>query len=244
MRVLLIGLLVGTAAPAFGLEKAPRAAADFEEAWARSGTCLQTLSYYNTCSAWGWTWSGFQPGDNIAVSFERADVGWYPCHAPLGRLHGTAVYTFHGVPSGYGYTGTVQLYASDENGLPTGTPGPSQTWLPRTGQAYELWFEWVPPRFVVVYTLGPGEGNPLSLYSDGPAGPPGGPPDMGRCYPTTRQSHSRVWSSGQSPSEASYLMDSVGAAELLAQAAVHMPFEDGPTSVGAQSWGRVKSLYR
>ena len=243
-QVLVIGALAFACTAASALERSPRTAPALEDQWSRSELCLHSVSYFNLCSGWAWAWSGFEPGTSISVQYERRTTGWYPCKGFNGYLWTTAIYTWHGSPSGYGFTGTAEIFASDAEGRPIGPPGPTMPWLPATGNAYDIWFDPVPPQFVVVYTTGPGHENPLSVASDAPAGAPGGPPDMGRCYPLDRRSRTHFWGPDQEPSEASHFVDSVGAAELFAAASIYMPYEDGPTSVESTSWGKVKALYR
>ena len=90
------------AAPLFALERAavPIGDRDFDESWAAGTTC--TVSYYNTCTGWLWTWSGWSATDVIGQVFD-------PCCSENAMLAATTVYAWTGARSDYGFTGTISI---------------------------------------------------------------------------------------------------------------------------------------
>jgi hypothetical protein len=232
--LLVTALLSLAAATSPALEKVARPASDAEHDGWETGTTY-SIAYYNTCTGWIWNWTGWSPNDRVGVVF----TGIY---APLGILGANWLRFGTGSPSGYGFTGTVDLFYPDASGCPAGASFASQAFLPATGWNLVAWGGVVvgSTSFVVALTFGPGQGNPTGLSSDHPAAGPTGPPACGTCYPTTRPRHSWYWGTAASPlCPGSGLNDGVCDAELLLDAGFVSPY-----SVQRESWGQIKSLYR
>jgi len=227
---LAVAVLVA-AAPAFALEKtAARFHARAE--WSR-GIGTYSISYYNACTGWVWVWSGWDAGERLGVVYEN------PCFGDPEWVTGSRVFVQTGAPSGYGYTGTVEVSVANADGTP-GDLLAQQPFLPATGWNELEWFARLRGDlgFTMTATLGPGAKNPAGFVTDHPAAVPGGPPPCGTCYPTTRESHSYVFGSdGGTP-----FHDGTCDAELLFEAAVFC--QDLHSPVTPVSWGAIKNLYR
>jgi hypothetical protein len=214
------------------LERASRAMPDDRDAWTRASTVA--LRYYNICTGWAWSWSDFAPNERVGVSFV----------APLnvsGNLVATSLFAFSGAPSGYGYTGTVDVHLADTQGCPT-TLLQSQPYLPTSTWSTHLWNVSIPQRFVVSITL-PGTPEAASLYnftSDRPAAGPTGPIACGSCYPTTRATRSFLYGPASIPDcPGTPFFDGFCNAELFLEAYVKYFVPIQPLS-----WGGIKALYR
>jgi hypothetical protein len=237
--LLALQLALHASAPGAGaLEKAtsrlPNAGRD--EGWRAATTC--SISYYNVCTGWVWTWSGWSPGDRVGVVFDTC--------CPGGRfLQSTGLYASVGAPSGYGFTGTIAVHDADAAGCPGGALSASQPFLPAAGWNAFGWNVTVPSRFAVVATHGPGAQNPAAYPSDHPEAGPTGPAACGTCYPTGRAAHSFYYGTIASPlCPGVAVEDGLCAAELLADAITSCSVTSAGGSLSADSWARVKSLYR
>ena len=76
-----------------------------------------------------------------------------------------------GVPQGYWFVGSLEVYAADENCCPTGSPLATMTPIfPHAGWNHYSWSDLrVPSRFVVTYRqVGPSIGSPIQFTSDRP----------------------------------------------------------------------------
>ena len=239
-RFLIVAALVlALCVPTTGLalEKAAAVARDIEHdsAWRGSTTC--SVSYWNTCTGWLWTWDGWGPNDQLGVTFDSC--------CPSGTsVTGVQIYVWSGSPSGYGFTGSVDLYNADANDCPTGAPLAQQPHLPVNGwNAIPFGGAGGVPvtgSFSVVMAMGPGAANPVIIPSDHPAAGPTGPAACGSCYPTTRETNSFYWGTPSTPvCPGSPLFDGICNAELWFDAAMTCTTPVEPTS-----WGQVKNLYR
>jgi len=197
-------------------------------------TC--SLIYYNTCNAWVWTWSGWGVGERYGVGFETC------CGVSASLLDGW-IYIWSPAPSGYGFTGTLEVCAADPNRCPTGSPIHSQPFLPAADWNYvQFGFASVPDAFTLTYTVPDAlYGDPHAIATDFPAsGGVGEPPACGTCYPTTRVTHSFYYGTTGSPlCPGQTFDDGTCDAELLWELRVACT-----VSVDDFSWGRVKSVFR
>ncbi len=232
--------LVSTwAGPSTALEKASRVYLDDDRDEWRGGTPC-TIRYYNFCTGWLWVWSGFDPDTRMGVNFTS-------CCGPseLPELVQTEVFFNSIVPGGYGFTGTIDVFAADGNGCPIGAPLGSQPFLPASG-FNTVSFASSPvsiptSSFVVAFTLPSTLNNPATIASDHPAAGSTGPAACGNCYPNTRTTHSFVYGSAASPiCPGSTFNDGVCDAELLWEADTNCI----TVSVEPTSWGQIKNLYR
>jgi hypothetical protein len=220
------------ASSGLALEKtAARITDDSRDGWAAGTTC--SVAYYNTCTGWVWIWSGWSPNDRVGVNFDTCGDN---C-----TLESNWWYVWTAAPSGYGFTGTIDVFAADGSGCPSGAPLASQVFLPVS--AWNL-FSWgslsVPNSFVVAGTFGPGLANPTAFASDHPAAGPTGPAACGLCYPTTRVNHSYYYGTSGSPlCPGSALNDGICDAQLFLDAQLTCT-----VAVEQESWGSVKNLYR
>jgi len=231
----LAGLAAVAAPPASALEKHPARWSEplGEPAWnAASSTCA--VSYYNTCNGWVWVWDNFFHGERIGTVFESCcasdrdsglDASWLFVEQAAG-------------PAGWGYTGTVSVYAVDDDDCPIGSPLAEAAWLPEPGWNRLAWDGIsIPERFAVVATFSDefGFGSAVAVPSDGPL-------SCGICFPSTRQPHSFLWGTATTPlCPGSALDDQVCFVEWLARVDVECRQS---SSVDDASWGRVKGLYR
>jgi hypothetical protein len=146
---------------------------------------------------------------------------------------------------GYGFTGSVDVWAADAQGCPTGSSLASQTLLPASGWNTLTFANVdVPSSFVITYTLGPGTpggvADPLAVVTDHPAAGPTGAVACGTCYPTTRTIHSYYFGTpGTAVCPGSPFDDTICFAELLFGA-----FLQCPVPVSETSWTQIKALYR
>jgi hypothetical protein len=194
--------------------------------WDSFATC--EIVYYNVCTGWSMGW---QPcGNNrLGVNFQACQDG---C-----RLESSAMYMWAGSPPGYGFTGTVDVFAADANACPTGPVLASTPFLPVGGWNKQVWGAvTVPSSFVIRATVGnAGYTNPALFALDLPQS------GAGVCYPANRTVHSYYYGTVASPlCPGSPFYDAVGAAELAWVAGLSAC----PTSLESASWGRVKTLYR
>lgn len=196
-----------------------------------------TITYYNACTGWSWAWSPWETGERVGVVFE----------VPIGDavLETTTHLVRSAEGTGWGFTGVIEVYASDENDCPTGLPLAQTYWAPRPWATLHTIF-WggvaVPQRFVVAVTFQAPTGflDPVKLLSDHPAAGPTGPAACGLCYPTTRAAHSFRYGMVASPlCPGETFADPLCDAELGWTA-----FLSGVTAVESSSWTGIKGLYR
>ncbi len=239
LRILLAATFVATllASPAFALEKSSQRLSDTDRAdiWRGSSSC--TLQYYNICTGWIWIWSGFAPSAQFGVSFTSC--------CTIGYTTGVGAvwsYFYTGAPSGYSFTGTIDVFDADASQCPTGAAIASQAFLPVTGwNSTDFGGIPVPDRtFAVAVTFGAGASNPAAVASDHPAGVGAEAPACGTCYPIDRANHSFDYGTTSAPlCPGSSFNDGVCDAQLLIDADVSCA-----VSVEQNTWGAVKALYR
>jgi hypothetical protein len=231
-------LSLGIPATSNALQKKSVRLPDDSNEW-RGGSTACSIRYYNTCTGWVWVWSGFAPEDRVGVNVQTC--------CPPGTATGVVsaeIFVATSAPSGYGFTGTIDLWAADENGCPTGPSLASQPMLPT-----ELWsvpdFSSspvpVPDNFVITYTFGPGPlADPTGLGTDHPAAGPTGPAACGTCFPNSRTIHSFSYGNASTPAcPGSVFNDGICDAELMWEINLVCT-----TSVEQNSWGQIKGLYR
>jgi hypothetical protein len=153
------------------------------------------------------------------------------------------VHFWSSAPAGYGYTGTIDVFAVDGNECPTGLALASTTLLPVSGwNGVGLGHVDVPPNFAVSFTFGSAPATPASITSDHPAPGPTGPAACGTCYATTRSTHSYYWGNASSVvCPGSTFFDGVCDAAFLWDVSMHC---QAPVSLQSTSWGAIKGLYR
>jgi hypothetical protein len=238
--VIALALAILCRAPsAHALEKAAPVPADPGPApWDGAPSCK--VSYYNICNGYVKAQWPLQYGERVGVSFGAC--------CPEAVLAGTSHYVMWPQPTGYGYTGSVDVFEADGQDCPTGPALASQPFVP-TGfyQWYTLaWSVPVPDRFVVVVNAGsrdPASPSTLGLASDVPEAIPYGngfPEACGLCYPATRENRSYSWgvpSNPLCPGEP-FPGETTCAPQLLWTARLLCP-----VPVERMSWGRIKALY-
>lgn len=219
---------------ASALEKTSLRAIDRAEDWNVSSST--TVRYYNYCTGWVWIWSGWSPGETVGTEFYLRCNGMF--------LNVSWALTFSGVPSGYGFTGTIAVRDAG-----CGMTRATQPYLPPATAGWHA-TAWggppVPDSFVVEITWGAPSGftNSTGLASDRPLAGPTGPAACGSCFPTTRETRSRHYGIGGSycPSGVA-ISDGLCDVELMLETRIKTPC-DVWSSVEEESWGRIKSLYR
>jgi len=223
-----------TASVGHALEKTamPFKGGDHRDEWA-TGTQTCTVSYFNYCTGWAWIWYNLPPGDRVGVAF--SDCGG-AC-----TLGASDMFFWQGALSGYGLTGTIAVYASDDNECPTGPPLASQALLPVTGWNIASWDTPVPNDFVIVYEFAnatwPWRPAPVT---DHPSAGPTGPQACGTCYPTSRVNHTFLYGSAGSPlCPGSAMSEGVCDSQVLANA-----YMSCSVPVESRSWAGIKAQYR
>jgi len=199
--------------------------------WISPGWTIE-FSYYNFCTGWVRTLDGWEDGDVVGV--------WFP-HLEHANVMGARLYLWSGLPSGYGYTGTIALHQADASLC----PGPrlaASPFLPATG------FNWVTVsgyfsglgQYVMALTMARPGSEAWALVSDHPSAGPTGPPAIGHCYPSDRVTHSYYYGNETSgricPGQRIRVQHDV---ELLWDIVLA-----DPGAVESSSWGAIKSLYR
>lgn len=230
-----VTLAVLVSSPSSALEKTSVRITGQErpDSWNAGGS--YTVRYYNNCTGWVWVWSGWSPGERMGVCFDPPGASeWF--------VNTTWALTFSGVPSGYGFTGTISLLdGCDCSAGPLATqayaPPVTSGWNPT------LWGGvLVPSPFLVSITWSAATGftNSTGIASDHPFAGPTGPTACGTCFPSNRVSHSRYFGVGTAycPSGIT-LSDGLCDIEFMIEAA--LVFVD---PVESRSWGGVKGLYR
>ena len=232
-RTILLATLASTVlavSSVHALEKQARLFAE-DAHWRGASTC--SLVYYNTCTGWIWIWTGWAPSERLGVQYDAcAD-----CANP--ELATTFAYVYSGAPAGYGFTGTLGVYAADASDCPTGSALASTAWLPVAGWNTHAWNVPVPASFAVMMTMGAGLSNPTAFTTDHPAAGPTGPQACGFCYPLGRPNHSYGWGTTGPPCPGIPLNDGVCDAQLLWDAQLNCPI-----ATESSTWGTIKSLYR
>ncbi len=239
LRSLTGSLILLAATSASALEKTAVPLSDRSPSdWSAGFTC--TMSFYNTCTGWLWTWSGWAATETIGMTLTDGCYSgpWQP-----ETLIATRLYAWSGAPSGYGFTGTVRLHRRDANDC-AGVVIAQQPLLPADGPNDVYWG--VPDDvngMVVTYehadALNP---DPIVWPTDHPAAGPTGPTACGTCYPTTRATHAYNYGLAASPlCPGEPVNDGVCNAEWLFWAA---QFRWAGDYVEASSWAKVKELYR
>ncbi|MGH2569681.1 MAG: hypothetical protein ACRDGR_00555 [bacterium] len=226
------------AAPGLALEKRAARLTD-DDQWRSAGTSTSCLvDYFDVCTGWVWVWSGWRPEERIGVCFSSC------CPAPLSAAGDTSyVYFYSGAPAGYGFTGTVDVFAVDADCCPVGVPLSTQPLLPTSGwNSVVLGHVSVPPEFAVTFTFGSAANLPIAVVTDHPAQGPTGPPACGTCYPPTRPTRSFWWGTATSPfCPGSVLNDGFCNAEFLWEVGLHC---EAPVALESKTWGGIKGLYR
>jgi hypothetical protein len=233
LSLVTLPFVLAHAAPVTALEKtSARITDDHPEQW--NASTSGTIRYYNNCTGWVWVWSGWSPGERLGVCF---DTG-----APVNTLVTTWALTFSGVPSGYGFTGTISaMDGCDCSASPLAT----QPYVPpvTSGWSATAWGGVVVPSpflISVTWSASTGFTNGTGLASDHPFAGPTGPTACGTCFPSNRTVHSRYYGVGGAncPSGVT-LSDGLCDIEFMIDAEVRIPF-----GLQGESWGRVKTLYR
>jgi hypothetical protein len=228
-----------TATSSFALERSvERAQVGENDPW-RGGTAACTVTYYNACVGWVWTWRGWSPGDVIGVQFD-------PCCAPgasasLSYLD-MLISVDTPIPPGYGFTGSIDVWNADGNNCPTGSSLFSTSYLPVHGLTTIDFTSTgsvdVTGPFVVTFTAGTAGADAVKFRTDFDATGPTGPQGCGACFPTTRVSHSYYYGTAATPVCPGSKLSVI--CEVEWEWSVGM---DCATSVEDSSWGAIKSLY-
>jgi hypothetical protein len=233
--LLAIAVTLVLASTSLALQKTAVRHADVErEPWGAATTC--TVAYYNFCTGWAWTWTGWSPNDVIGVCYECC------CTSPNGRAGVTTTWewVWTAAPAGYNFTGLIELWCVDGNcGLCL--PWAGQPFYFASGYNSHSWggIEICCP-FAVTVTFGPGSGTPAGMGSDHPAAGPTGPQACGYCYPNPRTCHSYYYGTVTSPLiPGTTLTDGTCCIEWEFDVSLVCG-----VGVEATSWANVKSLYR
>ncbi|NNE42740.1 MAG: hypothetical protein HKN12_00900 [Gemmatimonadetes bacterium] len=234
-RVAIPVLLVLLGTDASALTKTARRLDDVDDDrnWRSGGLC--TITYYNNCSGWIWTWSDFPPNSRVGKGFGPTGL----CQDYGSTVETAWLFVFSPAPSGYGFTGTVSVETASTNHCPVSTLE-SQPFLP----AISGWNSFTfgnHGAYINYYSLfvttGPGEGNPLAFVTDAPSVDPG-------CYPAGFGTRSFRFGTTETPlCPGTPFVDNGLDAQLLWEVYGNA-WPQGPVSVDAGSWGSVKALYR
>jgi hypothetical protein len=159
---------------------------------------------------------------------------------PCGFVNVTWALTFSGVPSGYGFTGTIEV---TDGGC--GLVRASQPYLPpvTSGWSAAAWGGVsTTGRFSVNVIWGAPSGfaNATGMASDHPFAGPTGLAACGTCFPTTRASNSRYYGSGGTYCPSGTTL-SDGVCDVEWRIDVNVTCFIG---VEDESWGKIKNLYR
>jgi hypothetical protein len=238
-----IGLL-GLASETAALEKVSARFTEGEhgDVWNRATTPC-AVQYYNTCTGWIWLLGGWDPGDQFGVWFDPCCTSGYPTH----WLVDAWMFVDSTPPGGYGYTGTLDVWAADAQNRPTGSPLYTESFMPLTGWNLRDWslapIEVSGGPFVVTYTLPLTPGNTIVTASDHPDPVPsqGVPAAGGLCYPVSRVVHSALFADSVQTQYVTFA-DNTGDVEFLMD--VDLICDDQPSPVQDETWGKIKALYR
>lgn len=238
LSAFVLSAMLMLASSGFALEKASVRLTDDSrgDGWSSAATC--NVIYYNFCTGWLWVWGGWSPNDRVGVCFDSC--------CPTGQQ--STLNTFWevfrpGALTGYGFTGTIDVFNADANCCPTGAPLASQPFLPLVSG----WNSWlfgvnVPAKFIVAWTNGPVPANPLRPATEHPAAGPTGPQACGYCYPNPHLTHAYYWGTPTSPlCPGATFNDGVCNSELYADCSLTCTIVIG---VEENSWGSIKNLYR
>jgi hypothetical protein len=234
--VLAASLMVATSGLA--LEKTAmqiRDGIDLPDDWSAGSTC--SIRYFNTCTGWLWTWSGWGPGDRMGTCFTT-------CCGPGEKSHlaSTALYVWTAFPAGYGFTGTIAVSDADANCCPAGLVD-SDVFFPISGWNIYNWNANVSSSFVVALTLGQGVGSPFVIPTDFAGIGPTGPNACGTCFPTTRPNHSYYYGNTATPLCPGSPMEGTPNTPCVSEF-WHDALLSCVVSVDASSFGKIKNLYR
>ncbi|NNE42863.1 MAG: hypothetical protein HKN12_01525 [Gemmatimonadetes bacterium] len=224
--------------PAAALEKQASRAPGENDGFARGEDVIQ-IEYFNFCTGWTWSWQGFAPNATYGVRY--ADPSPYE-----DRLLKTHFYYSVGVPPGYGYSSIAYVFPPFDPQCP-GLGTVSQRFEPQDGWNTLEWGgeEGIPVEdFWVMVRHADKPGNPVALVTEKGNGPHEQPGGCGICFDTRRQTNSFQF--GQQP----YIVCpglpwfDLGPCDLELAFSVDVRIVPPTVGVEAQSWGRVKSLYR
>ncbi|NNE43619.1 MAG: hypothetical protein HKN12_05385, partial [Gemmatimonadetes bacterium] len=166
MTAFVLAAMVVFATSALALEKTSmKMTEDRGDDWGATNTV--SIAYYNNCTGWGWVWSGWSPGESFGVCYDAGSAG---C-----TLNTTWALTFSPAPSGYGFTGTIQVEDACDC---SGSVLASQPYLGGpSGWNATAWGVAVPSTFSVNVVMAAPTGltNPDAFASDHPFAGPTGP---------------------------------------------------------------------
>ena len=174
---LLAGVCLLAPAAAGALEKTSVRMQDDREDWGRAATCQ--ILYYNLCQQWVWVWSGWDPTDKFGTVFSTdCCMG-----SATQNLTDFFIWAPTPSPSGYGFTGTLEVAGVDGQDCPTGVPLVSQPFLPAVSGWNTVTWSGSPVdltptggTFAVTYTLAnSAQPDPVAFGSDHPLAGPTGP---------------------------------------------------------------------
>ncbi|RPJ43891.1 MAG: hypothetical protein EHM19_07805 [Candidatus Latescibacterota bacterium] len=240
--LLLAALTLLLAAAAFAdVPNRPRAALNEAIAPHATGGSRNYCSiiYYNLCSGWLWTYSGFAAGDEVGVSFDMpADCGMYP--GEIVTNYSFWWYWRYTAP-GWGYTITYRMYDLDAQLCKVGSPiyviagqDPTERWnyYPGFGMCWE-------PQVAITATYDKG-GLPrfATDNNDASYSAPNGCPGF-----VIGPIHSHYWgglATQYCPPQ--YFADNYGAVDCLMDALFDTYLWDSTKQ--PSSWTAVKSLFR
>jgi hypothetical protein len=233
----LLSLVVAGPAGALRRTASPAPTSDRDGPWLSSGGV--TVSYYNVCTGWTWTWDNYwAPPQGYGVVFDPPEEGPH-------TLAGT--WEFCGAGYARGYLPRLEVYSLDESGVPDVRLA-SRPYDPVDGWTYYPWDLPVDgPVFVYANFDHAGGGYYAQPVTDHPAaGPDGSPPACGTCYPSPRDARSRIV---YEPIAANWpgepFEDGSGCeAELLWQAVFSTAATGASEDVETTSWGRLRDMYR
>ena len=204
------------------------------EDWAVGATC--SVSYYNACTGWVWTWSDWQPGDRVGMVFDPCCDG-----DAAVTLAATNFWVWQAIP-GWGYSGIATIHTADEQGCPDQLLA-SQPVAPRGEDNVLLWGIPVSGPVVLQFEFTFMHEPWFRLASDHPAAGPTGPPACGLCFPPDREVHSFLYLTDSAPPcPGSPLLrgEDACAAEWVRWAAAFQC----PVHIEPSTWGSIKALYR
>jgi hypothetical protein len=235
----LIGIAAGwcvgavSPVPAIALERVLVRDDGLQSSWNSGGSC--SIQYWNTCTGWTWLWGGWSPFDRIGVAYEA-------CGTSLSSLD-IFIRPTAPVCPGYGYTASLEAYAADANGCPTGVALGSVAFLPAGPPLLNVAFPSpvaVPSSFVALVRMGSAGGGTARYGADFDAVGPTGPQGCGLCFPTTRVTRSFDYGSTVAPlCPGERIMGPVCDVEWRVTAYMYTQ-----TSVEDTSWSRIKGMYR
>lgn len=238
LTAFVLSVMLVLATSSFALEKTAVRMTDDNRAggWSAVGTC--SVKYYNFCTGWLWVWSGWGAGDVLGACFDTC------CPTSEATTLVTSWhYIFSPGPSGYGFTGTIQVNAATTDCCPTGAPIAQQVWLPAASgwNAYQWASVVVPPKFIISTTWPGPTNNPTATATDHPAAGPTGPQACGYCYPLNRATHTFYYGPNGTYCPGAGLNDGICNAELVWDVELYCT---NVISVEESSWGSIKNLYR